>query len=529
MITRLGYGITRDSLTPEQTQALRKDLTVAPKKAGAGKFSQPGESFTVYLESAKRFYVPRAWGLAQYGPAPSTIPDGTPLREDLAFTGKPYDYQTAIVNQFIAEDANGLICVPCGRGKTFMAIAIAARIGRKFLIVVDKEFLLQQWSGELQALMPGIRIGIIQEHKKEIHSLTPILKKEPTIPELKVMLRERGLPVGGTRDILVARLASASPSPSPAAAAAAAAASQAPDCCIAMIQTLVQREFADTDFQSFGFTIFDECHHLGAAHFSRALLKVQTKHMLGLSATPVRDDGLTKVFEWFLGKPVYWEKQREADPDVIVKKVSFSTDDPEYTTVPVDFRGEPVLARLLTQVISCEARNELIDEIMKDLVKEPKRRILVLSDRKVHLERIEQGLPAGVSASYYIGGMKEEVREEGAKTSQVLLGTYAMASEAMNIKTLNAMVMVSPRKKIEQSTGRILRTRKDEREIQPLIIDIVDSHDIYQGQWLKRRAYYKKCAYKIQMSEKATSDDTKEQCQQSEHVQQLQQCRILDD
>lgn len=515
----MGYGIARDTLTPEQTQALRKELTVAPKKAGAGKFAQPGDSFTVYLESPKRFYVPRAWGISQYGPAPSTLLDGTSLREDLVFTGTPYEYQTAIVDQFIAEDANGLICVPCGRGKTFMAIAIAARLRRKFLIVVDKEFLLQQWSGELQALMPGIRIGIIQEHKKEIHSLTPIPKKEPTVAELKAILRERGLPVGGTRDILIARIGASASAPAPATSAA-----QAPDCCIAMIQTLVQREYADTDFQSFGFTIFDECHHLGAAHFSRALLKVQTKHMLGLSATPIRDDGLTKVFEWFLGKPVYWEKQREADPDVIVKKVVFDTDDPTYKEVPVDFRGETVLARLLTQVIDCEARNELIDEILKDLVKEPKRRILVLSDRKVHLERIEQGLPPGVSASYYIGGMKEDVREHGAKTSQVLLGTYAMASEAMNIKTLNAMVMVSPRKKIEQSTGRILRTRKDERELQPLIIDIVDSHDVYQGQWAKRRAYYKKCAYKIEISATKVSAPA-----EPEEPIVTTQCRIMDD
>jgi hypothetical protein len=68
----------------------------------------------------------------------------------------------------------------------------------------------------------------------------------------------------------------------------------------------------------------------------------------------------------------------------------------------------------------------------------------------------------------------------------------------MNVKTLNTMIMVSPRKKVEQSTGRILRTQKDVREIPPLIIDLVDAHGVYQGQWGKRKAYYKKCAYKIQ-------------------------------
>jgi hypothetical protein len=59
------------------------------------------------------------------------------------------------------------------------------------------------------------------------------------------------------------------------------------------------------------------------------------------------------------------------------------------------------------------------------------------------------------------------------------------------------MIMVSPRKKIEQSTGRILRVQKDARTVAPLIVDVVDSHGVYQGQWMKRKAYYKKCAYKI--------------------------------
>jgi superfamily II DNA or RNA helicase len=220
--------------------------------------------------------------------------------------------------------------------------------------------------------------------------------------------------------------------------------------------------------------------------------------MLGLSATPVRDDGLTKVFEWFIGKPVYWEKVREADPDVIVRKVAFDSDDPVYSNEPRDFRGEVALATLLTQILEYEPRNEKIDEIMAELVARADRRILVLSDRKTHLERIEKGLPKGTTVSYYIGGMKEEVRESGARTAQVLLGTYAMASEAMNIKTLNTMLMASPRRKIEQSTGRILRVQKADRKVQPLIVDVVDSHDLYKKQWLKRRVYYKKCAYKME-------------------------------
>jgi superfamily II DNA or RNA helicase len=444
VLTHMGYAVRKDSLTAEKIKEIRKALTVAPKVMNNRRFGgAEAESFSLYVESASRLYLPRIWAQDTLGtPDASILVEGQPLRKELVFGGKPYDYQQAIVNTFTGSGSNGLICVPCGRGKTFMAIQIAHTLGKKFMIIVDKEFLLNQWKGELESLIPGIRIGILQENKKEIG------------PEF--------------------------------------------DCTIAMIQTLVQRPFAETDFRPFGFTVFDECHHLGASQFSRALLKVQTKYMLGLSATPIRDDGLTKVFEWFLGKPVHWEKTREADPDVIVRRVDFDCDDTAYTEVPTDRMGEMVLARLLTQVVDCEERNERIDEILRNLVADKRRRILVLSERKSHLERLASRLPAETTFGYYIGGMKEEIREEGARTAQVLFGTYAMASEAMNIKTLNAMIMASPRKKIEQSTGRILRVRKDEREVQPLIIDIVDSHDVYRNQWLKRRAYYRKCAYKIE-------------------------------
>ncbi len=58
--------------------------------------------------------------------------------------------------------------------------------------------------------------------------------------------------------------------------------------------------------------------------------------------------------------------------------------------------------------------------------------------------------------------------------------------------------MASPRKKIEQSTGRILRQRPEERKVAPLIIDVIDVHRSMQSQARQRIAYYKKCGYKIQ-------------------------------
>jgi superfamily II DNA or RNA helicase len=96
------------------------------------------------------------------------------------------------------------------------------------------------------------------------------------------------------------------------------------------------------------------------------------------------------------------------------------------------------------------------------------------------------------TAGYYLGGMKETALKE-TEDKQVVVATYAMAAEALDIKTLNTLVMVTPKTDIVQSVGRILR----EKHEKPLVIDIVDGHDVFKNQWAKRRRYYKKCEYTI--------------------------------
>lgn len=443
VITTRGYAILKSALSREQESKIRKELTVKPKVMERFAAMTDNE-FPVFLESSTRLYLPRVWANDNIGPATSSVmSDGYNLPSALQFTGKPYEYQENIIKKFLNADANGLICVPCGKGKTFMALAIAFRLGKRFMVVVDKEFLLDQWAGEMKSLIPGIRIGRFQAEKMEI---------DP-----------------GTFD-----------------------------CTICMIQTIVQRQLPESMLRSYSFTIFDECHHLGAKHFSKVLSKLQTKHMLGLSATPTRDDGLTKVFEWHLGKPVYWEKKREADETVGVEILRFSCEDIEYRDTPMNFRGEVILARLLTQIVNCQKRNIFIADKLKELIQEPNRRILVLSERIGHLEQLESLLkPTGCVMGYYIGGMKTATRNLAAEEAQVLWATYAMASEAMNIKTLNCVLMASPRRKIEQSTGRILRQRPEERKVAPLILDVVDCHRPLVSQSRQRILYYKKCGYKV--------------------------------
>jgi superfamily II DNA or RNA helicase len=222
--------------------------------------------------------------------------------------------------------------------------------------------------------------------------------------------------------------------------------------------------------------------------------------MLGLSATPEREDRLERVFYWHIGPAVYQEKTREADDTVTVRTVHYRSKDTSYSDEPVDWRGEVVMARLLGQVVEHEERTRMVVEIIKEVVAaEPGRCILVLSERKNMLERIEQLLTgaAGITVGYYVGGMKAADRDWTAREANVILATYSMSSEGMSIARLNAVILASPRKKVEQSVGRILRERVADRKIGRLIVDIVDQHGLYQGQARKRAAFYRECGYRL--------------------------------
>jgi hypothetical protein len=492
LITHKGYAIRKSFLSEKQIELIEKHCIVEPKSDDRFGGKKEDNKFKIYKESTERYYLPREWALQHFGePDENLLSEGFDLSDDAAkFVGTPYEYQTNIINMYLTAPRNGLICVPCGKGKTFMALNIASQIKKRFLIVVDKEFLMNQWKNEIKNVMPKLTIGILQGDTCQVGKEV-IEADEPNISELKTLLKENNLRVGGTKTELIERLKEAKIQYKKPYTIVTY------DCTICMIQTLCLRDFGSNFFKEYGFTIFDECHHLGAQYFSRTLQKIQTKKLLGLSATPKREDGLTKVFEMFLGKAIYWEKVREPDPTVQVKGVHITCDDPEYMKVPYDYKRDVIIGRLITNIVECKERTEEIVKWVHNICKDSNRKLLILSARIEHLKTIDTLVNSEITRSYYIGGMKEEVRETGALNSQVILASYSMASEAMNIKALNAVILASPRSSIEQSTGRILRVRINERVVEPLIIDIIDPHDTTISQWKRRVMYYKKCKYDI--------------------------------
>ena len=445
ILSHRGYAIRKDQLTPEQTRKLRAVLTVKP--VVAPEFSAGIEPFPIFYESPSRWYVPRFWGIDNCGePEGDARQEGLALRPELQFNKTLREEQLPIVDAFRTGGYNGLICVPCGYGKTFMAIWLACQLRKRFIIVVHQEFLMEQWRKELEGSIPGIRIGKLQGPKAQLG------------PEY--------------------------------------------DCCICMLQTVASREWPVDAFSNFGFSIFDECHHLGAEHFSKALMSIQTKCMLGLSATPDRLDGLDNVFLWCLGPVRYQIRVREPDDSVEVRVLRFTSADPVYADTPTDIRGEVSRPKLCNQLANYSPRTKAICDELEPALKEG-RKLLILSDRIAHLKAFEEEFKTrGLSSmGYYIGGMKAAQRDESS-TQQIILASFTMAAEGMNIKDLNTVALVTPKSRIEQAVGRIFRLKKEERTFHPVIYDIIDTpHDVCIRQYKKRAEFYKQCGYQIYMKE----------------------------
>lgn len=455
VLTVKGYAIKKSALSDKEEKELRGELTVAPKVLE--KFQKGVSHFPIYAESKTRFYVPRHWGIKKYGePEANIVPHGLPLPSTVLWNEsyQPHDFQKEIIEQFIDRGGNGLICVPCGYGKTFMALRIAKLLGHRFLIIVDKEFLMNQWKAEIERFLQGARVGILQA-------------------DVVQMDHEKY------------------------------------DITIGMIQTICKREFPDGFFDQYGMTIFDECHHLGASYFCKALQRIQTRYMLGLSATPDREDGLSFVFESYLGEAVFKKTQRDPDREAVVKAIWFTSEDPEYAEVPVNGRGEPITAKLLNQVADHEPRNLKIMSLIEEYAKDRRRYLLLLSDRISQLDWFYERISShpvlsssGFTVGYYIGGMKQVILDQNAENCQMLLATYQMASEAFSVKKLNTVILATPRKNVQQSTGRIFRERIEERKVPPHILDIVDSHECHKRRWYTRLKFYKECEYTIQQIDK---------------------------
>uniref|UniRef100_A0A6C0LBA0 Helicase ATP-binding domain-containing protein n=1 Tax=viral metagenome TaxID=1070528 RepID=A0A6C0LBA0_9ZZZZ len=440
-----GYSIPKKSITVEQQYFIRQELTIKPFVQGSP--AAQTVTFPAYRESANKFYVPRYFGEEHFGLAEeSKICPGQTI--SLSFAGELRDNQKPVVKAYLdhvtkyennnnSVGGGGLLELPCAYGKTILSLYIISQLSVKTLIIVHKEFLLNQWIERIQQFLPSARVGRIQGQIVDIEN----------------------------KDIV-----------------------------IGMLQSLSMKDYHETTFQCFGLTIIDEVHHISSEVFSCALFKIVTRYMLGLSATMNRKDGTTKVFKMFLG-PVVYKGKRDDEHDVTVRAIEYRANDEDFNSITLDFRGNVQYSTMISKLCAYNHRTEFILRVLKDMMLEnAEQQIMVLAHNKNILKYIHDAIKTREFATvgYYVGGMKEAALKD-SEQKQIIIATYSMAAEALDIKTLTTLIMATPKTDIEQAVGRILR----EKHSKPIVVDIIDAHDPFQSQWTKRKAFYKKQNYKI--------------------------------
>lgn len=461
VITKRGYSIKKEEWSTTELGKLRRELTVAPYIPSD--YGPKPEPFHIYLESTSKLYLPKYFALEKCGePTKVKLSKGEEcqieFKGDLRPTQLPVvdaflqtcpDIVTSSPTEYTKSSRGGIISVGCGFGKTVLALYLASRLGRKTLVIVHKEFLVAQWRERIQQYLPGVSVGRIQ---------------------------------GKTIDI------------------------EGHQIVIGMLQSISMKEYDPVVFESFGFCIVDEAHHIAAEVFSRSLIKINSYYMLGLSATPKRVDGLSKVFEWFLGPYVYRQTKRPSRT-VSVTMVHYENPNPMYSREEHNRMGKLAMPKMISNVTNFARRIHLVVHLLLSLTENTGRHILVLSDRRLHLKAIADHLAKHnfTDVGYYVGGMKE-AELKASETKRIILGTYMMSSEGMDIPVLNTLVMASPKSNIEQSVGRILR--KEHIGVEPVIYDMVDNFSVFRNQAEKRRKFYRAAKYGVHNSFIQDNNDT---------------------
>ena len=443
MITNQGYRIEKEKVSEEIISKL------IVKKSVSKNFADTVHEYNILRQSEKYYYLPRFFGVNEIGPAEIKI---SYKKINATFNGTLREQQQEIMNVVypkLLKSYGGIIKLPCGYGKTVLALYILCQLKVKTLILVQQENLLEQW------------IERITQYIKEYSGDKPL-----------IVGRLQQKKIETDKDIV-----------------------------IGMIQSLCSRDYTREQLKDFGLIISDECHHIAAEKFCTALDKLNAKYILGLSATPLRKDGLTKVIKWYLGDFLY-KLDCEKNKTATIFKIYYETDDPLFKE-ELQKRGWdtfPSIPKMTTNITKIKERNELIMNILL-YYSNFDRNIMLLSERVDHLKLLKKTFDTLTKNKFntglYIGATNKEERERIEKESKVIFGSYKIAQEGLDIKRLDTLIMCSPQKDITQPIGRVMR----QQNIDSHVIDISDKLSVFCNYSRARDRIYRKRGDKLKTLE----------------------------
>lgn len=289
------------------------------------------------------------------------------------------------------------------------------------------------------------------------------------------------------------------------------------DIVFATVQTLaniIDKEEIKQD--EFGLVIIDECHHLATnaesvMMFEKCINYFSARYKLGLTATLHRADGLEKTTTKILGNVIYELKKNDMKDKLIgyyegkaivevpasmfqvpaninIIHTGYNIEDKDVFDLN---GGTIVFSKLITNLAMDKKRNKLILDISNML----DGYTIIISERVDQLHYLDSKLPSSVCIDSKLSKKKREQLVEDFKSGKhkVLLASYSLVAEGLDVPMLENIIMASPVKDerlVIQSIGRCQRPYKGKNIAN--VYDLVDDVAILERFHTKRKSVYKK-------------------------------------
>lgn len=361
----------------------------------------------------------------------------------LDFRGELRKEQKKAVAALSKHDV-GVLHAPTAFGKTITAIGLIQKRKVNTLILVHSRQLLDQWKERLETFLGGAEIGVIGGGKRK--------------------------PLGNID--------------------------------IATYQSLIRRgdNTVDPLFFEYGQVIIDECHHISAPRYEMLLSETHAKYVLGVTATPQRQDGHQPIIFMQAGPIRYAAKsdvRHQFEQRVIVRQL--------YNTPPIELTmtdKRPHIADIYRWLAGSEARNkQIIDDVIVEAGRQ--RNPIILTERREHAVVLGELLDdEGITYQVLRGGMRVKEREaamSNLKNAQVLIATGKYIGEGFDLPKLDTLFLALPiswKGSLAQYAGRIHRQIEGKDQVR--IYDYVDeSLPTLQRMYQRRSKGYDAMGYTV--------------------------------
>jgi superfamily II DNA or RNA helicase len=364
--------------------------------------------------------------------------DGNPIKA--SFLGTLKDEQSAAASAMLEHD-NGVLHAATAFGKTVVGDFLIAERAVNTLIIVPTNTLLSLWE----------------------KSIDKFLAFDHELPEPE---HKRGRP---KKRSIVGQLGGGNKTPGGIVD-------------IAIYKSLLEDDSAKDLVKDYGMVIVDECHHVGASSYERVLDHVNAKYVYGVTATPIRSDGLDALIFFHCGQIRY-----RTDLKAQMKLHGFDhVMVPRFTPLkPVALSSLDNMPSLYGDLINHESRNrKIVDDIIAAL--REGRTPLVLTERVEHIEVLAKALEAetdGVETIRLFGGLsvkekrlvKERIDALPSGKPFVIVATSKYVGEGFDLPVLDTLFLTMPIKwkgRLEQYVGRLHREYEGKEEAR--VYDYID-------------------------------------------------------